>query len=159
MENSMPLAENTIRTSKYTLLSFFPLNLLYQLMKPANIYFIIICVLQMIKPISITGGSPTNLPPLLFVMAVSGVKDFFEDRVRQKSDAEENDRNTSVLQDDGTYVAKKWRDVKVGDVIMVVENEYLPVDLVILRTSADNVCYIETKNLDGETNLKHKQAP
>jgi phospholipid-transporting ATPase len=82
MENSMPLAENTIRTSKYTLLSFFPLNLLYQLMKPANIYFIIICVLQMIKPISITGGSPTNLPPLLFVMAVSGVKDFFEDRVR-----------------------------------------------------------------------------
>jgi P-type E1-E2 ATPase len=64
-----------------------------------------------------------------------------------------------VLQDDGTYVAKKWRDVKVGDVIMVMENEYLPVDLVILRTSADNVCYIETKNLDGETNLKHKQAP
>jgi len=53
-------------------------------------------------------------------------------------------------------VDKKWRDVKVGDVIMVVENEYLPVDLVILRTSADNVCYIETKNLDGETNLKHK---
>jgi len=51
-------------------------------MKPANIYFIIICILQMIKPISITGGSPTNLPPLLFVMAVSGVKDFFEDRER-----------------------------------------------------------------------------
>ena len=57
------------------------------------------------------------------------------------------------------FVAKKGRDVKVGDVIMVAENEYFPVDLIILRTSADNVCYIETKNLDGETNLKHKQAP
>jgi P-type E1-E2 ATPase len=56
-------------------------------------------------------------------------------------------------------MATKWRDVKVGDIIMVVENEFLPVDLVILRTSADNLCYIETKNLDGETNLKHKQAP
>jgi hypothetical protein len=48
----------------------------------------------MIPAISITGGSPTNLPPLIFVMAVSAVKDFFEDRVRQKSDAEENDRPT-----------------------------------------------------------------
>lgn len=56
-------------------------------------------------------------------------------------------------------MTKKWRDVKVGDVIMVKESEYLPVDLIILRTSADNVCFIETKNLDGETNLKHKSAP
>ena len=53
----------------------------------------------------------------------------------------------------------KWRDVKVGDVIMVKENEFLPVDIIILRTSLDDVCYIETKNLDGETNLKHKSAP
>jgi magnesium-transporting ATPase (P-type) len=42
---------------------------------------------------------------------------------------------------------------------MVKENEYLPVDVIILRTSQDNLCYIETKNLDGETNLKHKSAP
>lgn len=28
-----------------------------------------------------------------------------------------------------------------------------------MKTSKDNVCYIETKNLDGETNLKHKSAP
>ena len=97
MANSIPEANNTIRTSKYTSLSFLPLNFLHQLLKPANLYFIVICCLQMIKPISITGGSPTNLPPLLFVMAVSGVKDFFEDRVRQKSDAEENDRPTTVL--------------------------------------------------------------
>lgn len=40
-----------------------------------------------------------------------------------------------------------------------MENEFLPVDIIITRTSADNVCYIETKNLDGETNLKHKSAP
>jgi hypothetical protein len=51
----------------------------------------------MIKPISITGGTPSNLPPLLFVMTVSAVKDFFEDRARQKSDAEENDRLTNIL--------------------------------------------------------------
>jgi len=41
----------------------------------------------MIKPISISGGVPTNAPPLIFVILVSMVKDFLEDRVRQKSDA------------------------------------------------------------------------
>lgn len=52
-----------------------------------------------------------------------------------------------------------WRNVKVGDVLKVNENEAFAADLVILKTSADNVCYVETKNLDGETNLKHKAAP
>jgi hypothetical protein len=41
----------------------------------------------MIKPISISGGLPTNAPPLLFVIFVCMVKDFIEDRVRQKSDS------------------------------------------------------------------------
>jgi len=45
----------------------------------------------MIKPISISGGSPTNLPPLLFIIFVSMIKDFIEDRARRKSDSTEND--------------------------------------------------------------------
>ncbi len=55
-------------------------------------YYIFICILQMIKPISITGGSPTNAPPLLFLMIVSMVKDFYEDSRRRKADLEENNR-------------------------------------------------------------------
>lgn len=35
----------------------------------------------------------------------------------------------------------------------------MPPDLIIVSTSADNLCYVETNNLDGETNLKHKAAP
>lgn len=35
------LGNNKIRTSKYTLLSFFPLNLFEQLTKTANIYFLV----------------------------------------------------------------------------------------------------------------------
>lgn len=43
--------------------------------------------------------------------------------------------------------------------LQVKENEAFAADLIILKTSADNICYVETKNLDGETNLKHKAAP
>lgn len=44
-------------------------------------------------------------------------------------------------------------------IVKIKENEYFPADLILLNSSASKgICYIETKNLDGETNLKHKQA-
>jgi len=47
----------------------------------------------------------------------------------------------------------------VGDIIKVEKDEYFPADLVLLNSSAPKgICYIETKNLDGETNMKHKAS-
>ena len=47
-------------------------------------------LLLMIKVVSISGGEPTMLPPLLFVMLVSIVKDGYEDHMRHCEDANEN---------------------------------------------------------------------
>ncbi|CDK29690.1 unnamed protein product [Kuraishia capsulata CBS 1993] len=52
-----------------------------------------------------------------------------------------------------------WKNIKVGDMVKVQNNEEVPADILILATSdADGGCYVETKNLDGETNLKVRQA-
>ena len=49
--------------------------------------------------------------------------------------------------------------MKVGNVVKIYKNDYFPADLVLLNSSTPKgICYIETKNLDGETNLKHKLA-
>ncbi len=53
----------------------------------------------------------------------------------------------------------QWQDVRVGDIIRLRRDENVPADIVLLRATGPNgVAYIETMALDGETNLKSKQA-
>lgn len=83
-----------------------------------------------------------------------------EDWKRKRSDDEENNRKCQVFNSQkAVFEEKLWRDVRLGDIIKVSENEYFPADIALINTSEPNgICYTETKNLDGETNLKFKQA-
>lgn len=52
-----------------------------------------------------------------------------------------------------------WKKLEVGDIVLLRDNEQVPADIVVLATSdADGMCYLETKNLDGETNLKPRKS-
>ncbi|RLV94117.1 Phospholipid-transporting ATPase DNF1 [Spathaspora sp. JA1] len=56
-----------------------------------------------------------------------------------------------------SFKNRRWKDVNVGDLIRIRANEEVPADVIILSTSdQEGNCYVETKNLDGETNLKMK---
>ena len=39
------------------------------------------------------------------------------------------------------------------------KNQFLPADIILLESSDGDSCFLETKNLDGETNLKWKKIP
>ena len=69
--------------------------------------------------------------------------------------------NRHSTQPSGAYkwTTKTWADVLVGDVILLKENDPIPADTIILSSSnSDGSCYVETMNLDGETNLKTRAA-
>lgn len=52
-----------------------------------------------------------------------------------------------------------WKKLEVGDIVLLRDNDQVPADIIVLSTSdADGVCYLETKNLDGETNLKPRRS-
>ncbi|CDZ97705.1 phospholipid-translocating p-type atpase [Phaffia rhodozyma] len=52
-----------------------------------------------------------------------------------------------------------WEDVRVGDFVKIYNDESFPADIVICATSEEeDVAYVETKGLDGETNLKSRHA-
>lgn len=110
--------------------------------------------------ISISGGKPVILLPLLIVIVLNGMKDFIEDLKRKRSDDYENNKKCYVFDRQNNYfVEKSWKYIQVGDIVRILDNEEFPADLVMLHSSnAEGNCYIETKNLDGETNLKIKQS-
>jgi len=83
MEHIFP--SNFIKTSRYTALDFLPMALLIQFSKIANVYFLIVAVLQSLP--SISPLSPfTAIAPLIFVITVSMVREGLEDLARHKSD-------------------------------------------------------------------------
>ncbi|KAF2078368.1 hypothetical protein CYY_000352 [Polysphondylium violaceum] len=150
-------SNNYVRTSKYTLLTFLPLNLFEQFCRLANIYFLIISALQLIPNISPT-GKYTTLGPLLVVLAITGLKEAYEDFRRHRQDRFVNESLALVLKGN-KFELTKWKDIQVGDIVKVLNKQYLPTDLVILSSSEpQSMCYIETGNLDGETNLKIRQG-
>ena len=88
------------------------------------------------------------------------VKDAFEDYKRAQSDKEENETLTKVYNHSNkSFEPTKWEEIAVGDIVYIVDEEYIPADIVVFRSSdPKGECYIETKGLDGETNLKLKSS-
>ncbi|EDR03224.1 uncharacterized protein LACBIDRAFT_155569, partial [Laccaria bicolor S238N-H82] len=230
-------ATNQVITSKYTIITFVPRNLLEQFRRVANIFFLGIAILQFFNIFS-TISPGLVLLPLLIVLSITAIKDGYEDVKRHQSDrtvnhsmirvlaggnwvnpnamqkksktfvrglvprqrpkikkvltsnsngeelagvttaatavsehveyddqVEEAHMLPTVFAHDGTdrlrphWKMTPWENVAVGDFVKIMNNESFPADILICSTSEDeNVAFIETKNLDGETNLKSRNA-
>ncbi|XP_078431010.1 ATPase E1-E2 type family protein / haloacid dehalogenase-like hydrolase family protein [Wolffia australiana] len=150
-------AANYVSTTKYTVATFFPKSLFEQFRRVANIYFLVSGCLAFtpLAPYSAVSA----IIPLLVVIGATMVKEAIEDWRRFQQDLEVNRRKISVHGGGGQFVGKEWKELRVGDVVKVDKDQFFPADLVLLSSSYDDgVCYVETMNLDGETNLKLKQA-
>ncbi|KAM3600581.1 uncharacterized protein V6R79_025445 [Siganus canaliculatus] len=148
---------NAIKTYKYNVITFIPLNLYEQLKRAANLYFLALLILQIIPEIS-TLPWYTTLIPLVVVLGITAIKDLVDDLARHRMDKEINNRKCEVLLD-GRFQESKWRHIQVGDVVRLKKNDFIPADILLLSSSNPNsLCYVETAELDGETNLKFKMG-
>ncbi|XP_048702055.1 phospholipid-transporting ATPase IB isoform X3 [Caretta caretta] len=149
--------DNRVSTAKYSVVTFLPRFLYEQIRKAANAFFLFIALLQQIPDVSPTGRY-TTLVPLLFILTVAGIKEIIEDYKRHKADSTVNKKKTIVLRN-GLWRTIMWKEVAVGDIVKVTNGQHLPADMIIVSSSEPQaMCYIETSNLDGETNLKIRQG-
>ncbi|GJV53791.1 phospholipid-transporting ATPase 3-like protein [Tanacetum coccineum] len=147
---------NGVSTTKYNVATFLPKGLYEQFRRVANLYFLTISCLSFtpVSPVS----PITNVIPLSLVLFVSLVKEAFEDWKRLQNDMTINNSSVEVLQEQ-RWETIPWKKLQVGDVVRVRQDAFFPADLLILgSTNPDGVCYTETANLDGETNLKIRKA-
>ena len=149
--------DNHVSTAKYNIATFLPKFLFEQFSKYANLFFLFTAALQQIPNISPTNRY-TTIGPLIIVLLVSAGKELIEDFKRKSSDKSLNYSKARVLRG-SSFESVRWIDVRVGDILRVESEESFPSDLALLASSEpEGLCYIETANLDGETNLKIKQA-
>lgn len=70
-----------------------------------------------------------------------------------------NAPDSDNAQSDPQWTETVWSSVVTGDLILLHNNDSIPADIIVLSTSEpDGLCYVETKNLDGETNLKIRRG-
>ncbi|KAM6969564.1 phospholipid-transporting ATPase VD [Tautogolabrus adspersus] len=150
---------NAIRTTKYSLLTFIPMNLFQQFHRAANLYFLFLALLNWV-PVVEAFQKEITMIPLLVVLTVIAIKDALEDYRRYLFDKKVNNNVVRVFcSKQKAYIQRCWKDVQVGDFVRLSSNEIIPADMLLLYSSDPRgVCYIETSNLDGETNLKQRQV-
>ncbi|KXN91396.1 Putative phospholipid-transporting ATPase C24B11.12c [Leucoagaricus sp. SymC.cos] len=188
---------NQVITSKYTIITFVPRNLLEQFRRIANIFFLAVAILQFFPKFSTISGGVVILP-LLIILAITGAKDGYEDFKRHQSDKKVNyskvykltgggwvnnnatkaksktfirgiipDRSRKArrlstgdssvaydydepfkpdVDDPPHWERALWEDVRVGDMVKILDNQQIPADILICATTEE------------ETNLKSRHA-
>lgn len=148
---------NYVSNTKYTALNFIPKSLFEQFRRVANFYFLVVACVSFSPLAPYT--APSVAVPLLVVIGATMAKEGIEDWRRRKQDIEANNRRVKVYHKNSTFHETRWKKLRVGDIVKVSKDEYFPADLLLLSSSyEDGICYVETMNLDGETDLKLKHA-
>jgi len=157
---------NSVSTIKYKLSAFkpwFPYAIIEQFRRAANVYYLVISVAMIIgesaPQLWVTPyASWSTSGVLVFVLILTALKEGYEDLRRYRSDRAEN--NAKVLARAPQKGPLLCKDLRVGDLVVLRDRQVLPADAVLLTSSAANgVAYVDTANIDGETNLKLREPP
>eukprot|EP01006_Ploeotia_vitrea_P053423 TRINITY_DN67787_c4_g2_i1.p1 TRINITY_DN67787_c4_g2~~TRINITY_DN67787_c4_g2_i1.p1 ORF type:complete len:1189 (-),score=90.92 TRINITY_DN67787_c4_g2_i1:201-3767(-) len=149
---------NYIRTTKYTWYTFIPHNMFEQFLKVQYSYFLINMIIALLPDVSPIFPI-TSILPLIFVLSVAMARDGFENYRRHKADKRANSKQVTVIRSGKKHVITSAQ-LEVGDFVYMEKGDLFAADIVLLSSALDEGrAYIETANLDGETNIKPKLSP
>ena len=153
------LPNNAVKTTKYYWWSFLPVYLFNQFKYFINLFFLIVAILSCIPQIQ--AASPVaSIVPLCIMLAFSTVREFIDEIRKYIADRKLNRIEYTKLNTDGSKINIQSREIYSGEILVLENNARVPADGIPLRsTNNDGVVYIETAELDGETNLKQRLVP
>ena len=133
------------------------MTILYQFTRVTNCYYVLNALFQTIPSVAIMKPWASVIP-LSIIIAVGVLKEAAVEIRRWLQDRKVNNTPTRRLLADGTIQEISLSQVRVGDILIIRDDETVPADCVLLRTKkhCNGTCWVETSNLDGEKNLKPK---
>ena len=161
---------NKLNNQKYSVLTFIPVVLYNEFRFFFNLFFLVTALSQLIPILKIgrlfsfianasLGFLVTYLGPLVFVLCITMLKEAFDDFKRFSTDNEMNNKKHEILGANGQVRVISSKDLKVGQIVKVSQNERLPADLLLLYTTErTGSVFIRTDQLDGETDWKLRKA-
>ena len=86
------------------------------------------------------------------VLVFTMFKEAFEDMQRHRSDRDLNNKESFVFDTQNLkFIKKKWKDIKSGELVKVMNDEEFPADMVLLKSDKESgIAFVDTMNLDGE---------
>uniref|UniRef100_A0A673XF46 Phospholipid-transporting ATPase n=1 Tax=Salmo trutta TaxID=8032 RepID=A0A673XF46_SALTR len=138
------LYDNAIKTSKYNVFTFLPLNLFEQFQRLANAYFLFLLCLQSIPEVSSLPWY-TTVVPLVLVLSMTMAKDCSDDMVSSTS------TNYSIKTACRRWSLSLFLSFSFSlSLLLLCLSLLLQADLLLLSSSEPlNLVYIETAELDG----------
>ena len=157
---------NKEENNKYNIITFIPITLYNQFRQFGNFFYLMMTISQFIPELAV-GFLITYIAPLAFVIAVSMIKELYDDINRRIQDKKTNSSKITVIkpsQDKARVITykKPASELQVGDVVELKKDGRVPADLIVLKTfneSEENQAFIRTDQLDGETDWKLRKAP
>eukprot|EP00924_Labyrinthula_sp_SR-Ha-C_P009181 maker-scaffold_2-snap-gene-15.43-mRNA-1 protein AED:0.03 eAED:0.06 QI:0/0/0/1/0/0/2/0/1308 len=160
-----PRGDNYISTSKYSMLTFIPYSLFNQFKSISNIYFLSIIVLAYVGEFTSLYNTPFTGAGTLLALAVVLIFNMtfeaFYDIKRHFSDFKLNHKLVKRLnRTTGEVDVVPSMSLSPGEVVIIEDKHQVPADVLLIRTQniSKLICYVETSNIDGETNLKIKHC-
>ncbi|KAJ3354133.1 putative aminophospholipid-translocase, partial [Kappamyces sp. JEL0680] len=143
---------NVVRNQKYSLFTFVPLILWNEFKFFFNLYFLLVALSQLVKPLQV--GYPSSyFGPLAFVLLVTMSKEAHDDYIR-----EANSQVYELITEDGPKTVTSSY-LQVGHLVVIPKNGKVPADCILMRTvDSSGTCFIRTDQLDGETDWKLRIA-
>lgn len=143
---------NKISNQTYGFPLFLPLFLFNQFRYFFNLFFLLLCLSQLVPSLQI-GFTFTYFGPLLFVLILSFFNEFSDEIGRFNRDQEVNKKKV-------VRVAATWKketaqagELLVGQIVQVGDGEIAPADLVVIHAK-DAKVGVKTDQIDGETDTK-----
>ena len=92
----------------------------------------------------------------MFLLVFAMAQEAIDDLHRYKQDKKTNNKAVTLVSRSSLTQGQliKWESIKLGQIVLVKNNEEVPADLLILKSSNSNgMVYVDTKNIDGEVHI------